>query len=103
MSDVTSWEELGCPDEDTYLSLKTNFADAQIGALCGALAVRADSETSISDGVNSGWLVLCGALVFIMHGGFAMVSFMKVHVTHEPHDHLQKTTNNSKQYLHAVQ
>ena len=30
--------------------------------------------TQISYGVDSGWLVICGAMVFIMHGGFAMVS-----------------------------
>lgn len=28
-------------------------------------------------GVDASWLVLCGALVFVMHGGFAMVSSMQ--------------------------
>ena len=31
-------------------------------------------QMDIAYGVDSGWLITCGAMVFIMHGGFAMVS-----------------------------
>ena len=57
------------------------FTEAQANALCSSglvpdvsSLVDGDTLGSLKYGVNSGWLVLCGALVFIMHGGFAMVS-----------------------------
>ena len=49
-------------------------------AVCVSLATYLNPDTSTADslaslayGVNSGWLISSGALVFIMHGGFAMV------------------------------
>lgn len=35
-------------------------------------------QLDISFGVDAGWLITCGAMVFIMHGGFAMVSLVLV-------------------------
>eukprot|EP00955_Chlamydomonas_euryale_P080857 363488-Chlamydomonas_euryale.AAC.11 len=37
----------------------------------------AGSLNELATGVNVMLLVLCGALVFIMHGGFAMVSTVR--------------------------
>jgi hypothetical protein len=38
-----------------------------------------DDAYNLTEGVNAMLLVLCGALVFLMHAGFAMVSAPRVH------------------------
>jgi hypothetical protein len=72
------------------------FSNVQIQALCStiynnalnytsmvnttaydALSAAATVQANLSDaqaGTDMGWLVITGAMVFIMHGGFAMVS-----------------------------
>jgi hypothetical protein len=39
-----------------------------------------DDAYNLTEGVNAMLLVLCGALVFLMHAGFAMVSAPRVHL-----------------------
>jgi Amt family ammonium transporter len=51
---------------DVEALVATGFTEEQATAMC-------DSLDDLKSGVNSMWLILCGALVFIMHGGFAMV------------------------------
>lgn len=50
---------------DSALLLCQQFADS---------ASTTDYITGVTVGVNTLYLVLCGALVFVMHAGFAMVS-----------------------------
>jgi hypothetical protein len=69
----------GCNQEqyDTVFSIFNSSVLAT--AVCNSISQqetvnglrRQLSELRI--GVNSAWLLICGALVFIMHGGFAMV------------------------------
>lgn len=97
MADQQPWVAAGCPQE-VYSSLASAFNAEQALALCKTIASTAlanrkllqadppayaaetdldaltDTVQGISDGLNAAWLVLTGALVFLMHGGFAMVS-----------------------------
>lgn len=57
---------------DTVQSLTTaGFSESQIAALCSG--ILSTDVTGLSDGVNAGYLILSGALVFVMHAGFAML------------------------------
>ncbi|GFH06637.1 ammonium transporter [Haematococcus lacustris] len=65
---------------DTLASLTgAGFTDAQAAALCNTLLGQVSSNFATNDGitdfngVNTAWLVICSAMVFIMHGGFAML------------------------------
>ncbi len=49
------------------------LSSAAVSTLCSNFASVEDLEDT-QFGLDVGWLILCGALVFIMHGGFAMVS-----------------------------
>mmetsp|Transcript_8516 Transcript_8516/g.22796 ORF Transcript_8516/g.22796 Transcript_8516/m.22796 type:complete len:522 (+) Transcript_8516:168-1733(+) len=54
-----------------------DFSREQVTALCSLFSAQREeldaAQSDLKYGVNSAWLVLCGALVFIMHGGFAML------------------------------
>lgn len=62
-----------------YNSLVTKLGDNDLAlAVCTSLQnMNTPTDTSAMDalkfGVNSGWLITSGALVFIMHAGFAML------------------------------
>ncbi|KAJ9527697.1 hypothetical protein QJQ45_025976, partial [Haematococcus lacustris] len=66
---------------DTIASLTgAGFTEEQANALCSTLLGQVSSSfatnegiTDFKYGVNTAWLVICSAMVFIMHGGFAML------------------------------
>jgi len=66
----------GCT-KAVYDALVTAFggSDAQATVLCEnfILTGTKPDDSSLRYGVNTMWLIICGALVFIMHGGFAML------------------------------
>uniref|UniRef100_A0A7S0RVR0 Ammonium transporter n=1 Tax=Chlamydomonas leiostraca TaxID=1034604 RepID=A0A7S0RVR0_9CHLO len=74
---LAPWEAAGCPSEDAYDMVIKAFSNAeQVSVVCGLMTTADTASNNTSDlayGLNSSWLVLCGALVFIMHGGFAML------------------------------
>lgn len=71
--------------QTSFLTTLFNSDAALVDSVClylgtdanaAAAAVQVSLDTYKQDlgyGVNQGWLVLCGALVLIMHGGFAML------------------------------
>lgn len=71
---TTEW----CSPEE-LAALKSLFAshggDEAALAFCEKISkVGADRMDGMQEGVNTFFLTSCGALVFIMHAGFAMVS-----------------------------
>jgi hypothetical protein len=65
-----------CSDAE-LAALKTLFKgdDAAASAFCDKLgSVGADRMDGMQEGINTFFLTSTGALVFIMHAGFAMVS-----------------------------
>ncbi len=66
------------PDQlDAIAAVLTGVTDPEAAAraLCGVLLAQHDSAIQgLRDGLNTLLLLFGGALVFIMHGGFAMVS-----------------------------
>lgn len=66
------------PDQlDAIAAVLTGVADPGVAArtLCSVLLAEHDSAIQgLRDGLNTLLLLFGGALVFIMHGGFAMVS-----------------------------
>ncbi len=68
----------GCSG-DMYASMIAQFSVAQTQTLCAALSAdgfmtnSGDDYLGLKEGLNCLYLVLCAALVFIMHAGFAMV------------------------------
>lgn len=81
-------------DQFTAMSANNTFSDQQISLLCAGTnsllggtynASLLGSENyvttnivpqiqALNEGLNCTYLFLCAALVFVMHGGFAMVS-----------------------------
>lgn len=57
------------------LSAALGGGAAQAEALCSQFATQSSLQ-STNVGLNTLYLVLCGALVFIMHAGFAMVGYL---------------------------
>jgi hypothetical protein len=75
----------GCTTEQ-WDSLTATLSDAAATTVCSAVQSIATAESDITGaiqglaaGLNCLYLVLCAALVFIMHGGFAMVSQRVLH------------------------
>mmetsp|Transcript_2664 Transcript_2664/g.4547 ORF Transcript_2664/g.4547 Transcript_2664/m.4547 type:complete len:527 (+) Transcript_2664:74-1654(+) len=67
----------GCTDAQLAILNTAGFTTGQLASLCSAFsaaAVPGDANVSdVANGLDAAWLLLCGALVFIMHGGFAML------------------------------
>ena len=70
----------GCTSEQ-WTGLTASLDDAAATIVCSAFQTITTSESDLAGsvqglaaGLNCLYLVLCAALVFIMHGGFAMVS-----------------------------
>ncbi len=79
-------------DEDPVAACVTalvaaSITEQQATALCGQFAYSADtagfadSLTQTNQGLNTLYLLSTGALVFVMHAGFAMVSRASRHRT----------------------
>lgn len=69
-----------CTDAMIATLIEGGLTETQVTALCDTFAVVGDAADPLSGGIvgmqfgaDCGWLVLCGALVFVMHGGFAML------------------------------
>ena len=70
----------GCTG-DMYSALLAQFSANQTTTLCDAmgsatadfLTASSDPIVGLNEGLNCLYLVLCAALVFVMHAGFAMV------------------------------
>mmetsp|Transcript_25762 Transcript_25762/g.56124 ORF Transcript_25762/g.56124 Transcript_25762/m.56124 type:complete len:537 (+) Transcript_25762:75-1685(+) len=88
MSDLTA--VITCPDDgpslcgwencapETFAEMLTtlNFSEDQAKFICTNFVTPtqvSDAVFGVTEGLNVVYLVLCGALVFIMHGGFAML------------------------------
>ncbi len=70
---------MSCSDDVLAALTAANMTADQANAICSSFLAASDGVTlaqfqDLQYGVDVAWLVLCGALVFIMHGGFAMVS-----------------------------
>jgi hypothetical protein len=77
-------------DESVQILQAGGFSISQINALSQIISPVADSIVAVASnvdsvvyGINSGWLVICGAMVFIMHGGFAMVRGVRLYALAE--------------------
>lgn len=72
-----------CSEDNLAALTAAGLTSDQASAICGILSSTAaygdpndlngGGVISIAAGIDSAWLVLCGALVFVMHGGFAML------------------------------
>ncbi len=74
----------GCSQEQYDLVFSIFDISSELaGAVCNSITRLDALNTKLSElvyGVNSAWLINCGALVFIMHGGFAMVGSISLNV-----------------------
>src|SRR4051794_24764496 len=77
----------GCTSEQ-WAGLIAKLDDAAATIVCSTFGTVASSQDDVSGsiagltaGLNCLYLVMCAALVFIMHGGFAMVSQRPQHPT----------------------
>jgi hypothetical protein len=73
-----------CTDDQLAALTGAGLTADAANAICANFASSGGSTVTIADfqfGVDCGWLVLTGALVFVMHGGFAMVSLRVPHTS----------------------
>lgn len=86
-------------DEGELSALTAMFKGNETAAtaFCDKLTTRV---SGIEEGLNTFFLTIMGALVFIMHAGFAMVSWYCAAAA--PHDGRQHTWNDGRQHSPAT-
>lgn len=67
-------EPIGGCSPEMVTALTASFTSAQVDALCNNIAnMVSDTDNLLIESINTTWLILCAALVFVMHAGFAML------------------------------